>query len=213
MGWQKKANAMSMGKFVRAKKNQMVIITFTGEPEETIGKNFNGQEVDELQFPVTFYEMRATNQRYESGEPARIVEKGQGEAKLFPVQGGPLLRALMEVEEAEGLIGNTFIVKHTGEGQNTAYTFTQVIARKQTRVVEEDDEEEPKEVEEIPEERDPDDAKEHAGPNPRKEPIKQPSKDLEKEKFMKEVEKRTRQSRKQNQSESQDSDETKDKSG
>lgn len=236
MAWQQKAAKMSMGKFARPKKDQMVLIKFNGEPKETIGENFKKEEVDELQFPVEFWEIRPVSQRYEAGEASRIVLANEPEDKILPVQGGPLLRCIVEEDEIESIQGKTYILRHTGEGANTAYKLIEVVVRKQARIVEEEPEEEepeiearnarlkkkrkdpnyedledqdevddakheaaksrakpnPQMIEGITEEKDPNDAEDHAGPNPKRDLPTPTPEEQDKAKFKAAVKKRAK---------------------
>jgi hypothetical protein len=175
MGWEQKAKKMAMGNFVRAKKDMMVLITFIGEPKETVGKNFQQEEVDELDFPVDFYEVRSVYEKYQKGEAAHIVETMDPEKKVFAVQGGPLLRELMEVNEEESIIGRTFILKHTGEGQKTTYKLQEIFVTKQASIVKQQDEDQDDENDNSEGLQPEIENQEFAGPNPRKEPIQPPT--------------------------------------
>ena len=161
MAWEKKANKLLMGKFVRAKAERMVLITFQGEPVEKEGKNFKQEIVDELQFPVKFYDERSVGEKYKEGEALRIVLEGKGEDKIMPVQGGPLLRCLMEEHNEESIMERTFVLSHTGQSRETVYKLREVRIPKgsQSRMIQEDTEEED-EPEPIPEKKAQDKAKE-----------------------------------------------------
>lgn len=157
MGWEKKANKLMMGKFVRAKAERMVLITFQGEPRETEGKNFKQEVVDELQFPVKFYDERSVGEKYKESEAARIVMEGNGEDKIMPVQGGPLLRCLMDEHNEESIMGRTFILSHVGAAKDTVYKLREVRVPKQSSIKplqEEEEEEEEYEPVEDKEEQD-----------------------------------------------------------
>jgi hypothetical protein len=201
MGWQSKAKKMAMGKYVRAHKDQMVLITFTNEPVECRGLNFRKEEVDELDFPVNFYEVRSIFEKYQKGEAAHVVETQESEAKIFAVQGGPLLRELLDLDGGESIIGRTFVLKHTGEGQHTKYSFTEVFVTKQTKVFKQADEDQNDDDDSCPPAQDDEEAEDHAGPNPKKEPIEPPTKkrakrvieeDPDKEAFKEKVAKRAK---------------------
>jgi hypothetical protein len=124
---------MSMGQFISVKQDMMVLFTFDGEPVLARGKNFKKEEVDELQFPATFYDIREVKDRYAEGEPLEIIRKGKGESKVFPVQGGPKLRCIMEEDAIEPIVGRTFIMSHTGNATNTVYKLREVLVPKKPR--------------------------------------------------------------------------------
>ncbi len=175
MSWQDKGRRAAMGKFVRAKAERMVLITFQGEPTEHVGKNFNQEPVDELHFPVKFYDERSVGQRYETGEAARIVMSEDGEDKIFPVSSPPLMRELLAEDEQESIMDRTFIISHTGAAANTEYKFREIKVTKQASLtelkkkkkvtVEEEEAEEEETEEETPK----------AGPHPRKDQPKPPT--------------------------------------
>jgi hypothetical protein len=214
MAWQQKAAKMSMGKFARPKKDQMVLIQFNGEPEETIGKNFKKEEVDELRFPVKFWEIRPVSQKYEAGEASRIVMAVEPEDKILPVQGGPLLKCIVDEDSVESVQGKVFILRHTGEGTNTTYKLIEVVVRKQARIEEnEEDDDLPKkarpfppwrneivnktakkgmEIEGITEEKDPNDTPDHTGPNPKRNLPTPTPEEQDKAKFKAAVKKRAK---------------------
>jgi len=176
MAWQNKASKMAMGQFVRVKSERMAIVRFDGEPTEAKSKDFNGKPVDELQFPVTFWDERSVSDRYAEGEAAKMVRDGKGEAKLFPTSGGPLLRELMAEDREESIMGRTFIISHTGTARDTSYKFREVKVPKQAVIAREEEEEE-----NISDEKEPE-----AVENVEEQEAK------EKEKFKKEVAKRTK---------------------
>jgi hypothetical protein len=146
--WRKKSKEMTMGKYARPKQNEMVLLTFISDPTVTRGENFNKEEVDELQFPVLYYETRPVGNAYEKGEAAKIINTTKGQNKILPVQGGPLLRAITEEDEAEDIIGRSFIIRHTGASQNTVYKFIEVkVAKTIIKPLIDDEEEEDEEPE------------------------------------------------------------------
>ena len=150
MTWEKKANKLLMGKFVRAKAERVVLLTFQGEPVEREGKNFKQEPVDELQFPVEFFDERSVGEKYKEGEALRIIMEGKGEDKVMPVQGGPLLRCLMEEHNEESIMGRTFILSHTGQSRETVYKLREIRVPKgsQSKMItkEEEEEEEPEAI-------------------------------------------------------------------
>jgi len=152
--WAVKAAKMQQGKFVRVRMERMVLITIQGEPTEEIGESFKKEPQDELHFPVKFYDERAVIPKYKPGEAAALVQKGEGDDKIFPVASVPMLRAIREANEEEPVIGRTFIVMHTGQAKDTKYTFTEVLIPKQIPLVktQEEEEEEAAEEEEVEEE-------------------------------------------------------------
>lgn len=169
MAWEKKANKLLMGKFVRAKAERMVLITFQGEPIETEGKSFKQEVVDELQFPVKFYDERSVGEKYKEGEALRIVMEGKGEDKIMPVQGGPLLRCLMEEHNEESIMGRTFVLSHTGQSRETVYKLREVrIPAGVQASISTQAEEEEEEYEPIPEKADQDEMAEKKHRTPRK---------------------------------------------
>lgn len=168
--WRQKSKEMGMGKFARPKQNEMILVTFIGDPLVTRGENFKKEEVDELQFPVQYFETRAVGDAYEKGEAAKIINTCKGQSKILPVQGGPLLRAIREEDDAEDIIGRSFVIKHTGASQNTVYKFIEVkVARTIIKPLVEDEGEE-EEQEEEPEEEAP-----KMSQHPRKDAPKKPS--------------------------------------
>ena len=150
MAWEKKANKLLMGKFVRAKAERMVLIQFQGEPQEKEGKNFKQEPVDELQFPVKFYDERSVGEKYKEGEALRIILEGKGEDKIMPVQGGPLLRCLMEEHNEESIMNRIFILSHTGQSRETVYKLREIRVPKGAQATigpqEEEEEEEPEAI-------------------------------------------------------------------
>ena len=141
MSWQNKGRKMSLGKFCKPKPERSVLIQFIGEPLETQGKNFKQETVDELQFPVLFWDERAASQRYEPGEAARIIQSNPGENKVLPVQGGPLMRELLEEDEQEPILGRYFVLSHTGQAKDTVYKLREIKVSKQAVVVKQEDSE------------------------------------------------------------------------
>lgn len=172
MAWQKKAAKMTIGQFVRVKAERMAIIRFDGEPVEAKGKSFDGKPQDELQFPVTFWDERSVAERYGDGEAARIVNESKGEAKLFPVSGGPLLRELLAEDREEAIEGRTFIISHTGASRDTVYKLREVKLLRQRPLVETSDEDDEEEADAEEEE----DKPATSGPHPRKDAPKPPTK-------------------------------------
>jgi hypothetical protein len=120
----------------------MAIIRFDGEPLETRGTDFNKKPVDELQFPVTFWDERSVSDRYKEGEAVKIILTEKGEAKMLPTSGGPLLRELTAEDREESIMGRTFILSHTGTARDTSYKFREVRVPKQAPIVRQEDEEE-----------------------------------------------------------------------
>jgi hypothetical protein len=125
----------------------MVLIKFDGEPTEDVGKDFNGNDADELRFPVLFWDERSVGEKFKPGEAANMIETTPGEVKVLAVQGGPLMRELLAEDEDTPLIGRYFILKHTGTGAKTEYELREVKVTRQAPVaqqadIEQDDEEE-----------------------------------------------------------------------
>jgi len=142
MTWQTKGTRMAMGQFVRVKSERMVLVRFEGEPKEAAGKAFDGSPQEQLHFPVTFWDERSIADRYAEGEAVRLVMANKGDAKLFSVSGGPLLRELLAEDREESVIGRTFIVSHIGTSRETVYKFREVKIQKQSRIAVHEDEEE-----------------------------------------------------------------------
>jgi len=151
MAWQKKASKMVMGQYLRVKSERMAIIRFDGEPLETRGTDFNKKPVDELQFPVTFWDERSVSDRYKEGEAVKIILTEKGEAKMLPTSGGPLLRELTAEDREESIMGRTFILSHTGTARDTSYKFREVRVPKQAPIVRQEDEEEEENEDQVPE--------------------------------------------------------------
>lgn len=152
MAWQDKGRKAAMGQFVRVKAERMIIVRFDGEPVEKEGKDFDGNKRMELQFPVTFWDERSVALRYKEGEAVQMVRASSGEAKMFPAGSAALMRELLAEDEAESIMGRTFIISHTGTARDTAYKFREIKVprQKQAPVVEDEEEEEEEEAEAIP---------------------------------------------------------------